>query len=217
MAFEELQQRVQRQETHRITAAEPNAIRVAAAAIARGELVVFPTDTLYGVGANAFDNEAILRLYAAKQRPLEKGIPVLLADFDDVEQVARAVPDVARQMIARYWPGPLTLIVPKRPDLPPALSNNDGVAVRMPDSDVARAMVRAAGGALATSSANRSGQPPAQTADEALAQLRGVVTIVLDGGPAAVGVASTIVDCRSATPHIIRPGPIAAADLLPDD
>ena len=123
-------------------ASEPQAIALTAAAIKRGELVVFPTDTLYGIGTNAFDEKAILSLYAVKKRPLDKGIPILLADIADLERVAEAVPQVAEDLMARFWPGPLTLIVPKKNILPRALSNNSGIAVRIPDNEIARALIR---------------------------------------------------------------------------
>ena len=106
-------------------ASDPQAIVETAAAIRRGGLVVFPTDTVYGVGTNAFDEEAILSLYAMKRRPLAKGIPILLADVADLEMVARDVPQAARELIASFWPGPLTLIVPKQSILPRAISSNE--------------------------------------------------------------------------------------------
>jgi len=187
---------------------EPQAIVETAAAIKRGELVVFPTDTVYGIGTNAFNEEGILSLYAMKRRPLEKGIPILLADVADLEMVAKDVPRAARELIASFWPGPLTLIVPKLNDLPRVISSNEGIAVRIPNNDTARSVIRTAGGAVATSSANRSGQPPAQTAEQALAQLEGDVVIVLDGGPTGQSVPSTIVDCTGKRMRILRQGAI---------
>ena len=199
--------------TRHLRASESQAIAVTAAAIEKGELVVFPTDTLYGVGTNAFDEQAILRLYAAKERPLTKGIPILLADLGDIDNVACSVPDIALKLISRFWPGPLTLIVPKHPDLPKSISEDDSVAVRIPDCDVARAVIRAAGGAVATSSANRSGNAAAQTAEQALIELDGEVTIVLDAGPTGQAVPSTIVDCMGETMRILRHGPIKLHEL----
>ena len=104
--------------TRHLMASEPQAIALTAAAIKRGELVVFPTDTLYGVGTNAFDENAILRLFAVKRRPLDKGIPILLSDLADLEKVTSSIPAVARDLMERFWPGPLTLIVPRHPTLP---------------------------------------------------------------------------------------------------
>jgi L-threonylcarbamoyladenylate synthase len=194
-------------------ASEPQAIALTAAAIKRGELVVFPTDTLYGVGTNAFDENAILCLFAVKRRPLHKGIPILLSDLTDLEKVTSSIPAVARDLMERFWPGPLTLILPRRSTLPRAVSDNDGIAVRIPDCELSRAVIRAAGGAVATSSANRSGHMPAQTAEHALKELAEHVSIVLDGGPSGQAVASTIVDCIAETPRILRLGPIKANEL----
>ncbi|HOU42524.1 MAG TPA: L-threonylcarbamoyladenylate synthase, partial [Promineifilum sp.] len=174
---------------------------------------VFPTDTVYGIGVLPFDPVAIERLYAAKGRPAEKGIPVLLAEPADVAQIAADVPPAAAALMARFWPGPLTLIVPRQPTLPDNLSPNDTVAVRVPDHAVARALIRAAGGAVAATSANVSGQPAARSAGEALAALAGRAAAVLDDGPSPGGRASTIVDCTVQPPVILRVGPLSAADL----
>jgi L-threonylcarbamoyladenylate synthase len=195
--------------TCHLMASDPQAIVETAAAIMRGELVVFPTDTVYGAGTNAFDEKAILSLYAMKRRPLAKGIPILLADVADLEKVAKAVPHAAKDLITLFWPGPLTLIVPKQNSLPKSISNNEGIAVRIPDNEIARAVIRAAGGAVATSSANRSGKLPAQTADQALVELRGDVAIVLDGGKTGQGLPSTIVDCTGKRMRIVRHGAIS--------
>lgn len=199
--------------TRHLMASEPQAIALAAAAIKRGELVVFPTDTLYGVGTNAFDENAVLCLFAVKRRPLNKGIPILLSDLADLEKVTASIPGIARDLMERFWPGPLTLIVPRHPALPKAVSDNDGIAVRIPDCELARAVIRAAGGAVATSSANLSGHAPAQTAEHALMELAEHISVVLDGGPSGQAVASTIIDCIGETPRILRPGPITAVEL----
>lgn len=189
-------------------ASDPQAIVETAAAIKRGELVVFPTDTVYGVGTSAFDEKAVLALYALKRRPMDKGIPILLADMTDLAQVAKDVPQEGLDLMAHFWPGPLTLIVYKQHFLPQALSDNEGIAVRIPDNEVARAVIRAAGGAVATTSANRSGREAAQTAEQALAELGGDVSIVLDGGPTGQALSSTIVDCTGKRPCIVRQGAI---------
>lgn len=199
--------------TRHLHAPGSDAIAATAAFLKEGYLVVFPTDTVYGVGGVAFNAAAVANLYRAKQRPLHKSIPILLADLADLQKVARHVPDVAQTYIQQFWPGPLTLIVPKSPALPAIVSQNEGIAVRIPDHDVARRVIRAAGGAVATSSANRSGHPPAQTAEQALAALQGLVAAVLDDGPSPGGVASTVVDCTTTPPEIVRQGPIAAVDL----
>lgn len=204
-------------ETTLLNAQQPDAVPQAAAWLRQGQLVAFPTDTVYGVGAAAFNAAAIEQLYEAKQRSLNKGIPILLADLTDLDKVTQNVPDAARQLMARFWPGPLTFIVPRHPDLPPNISPNPGIAVRIPDCAVARALIRAAGGAVAATSANQSGQPPAQTGAEALAALTGLVTAVLDDGPTPGGVPSTIITFEAGKLRIIRQGPLTAADLsLPE-
>ncbi|WP_374685800.1 L-threonylcarbamoyladenylate synthase [Promineifilum sp.] len=200
-------------ETVYLRAGDRTAVAEAAGWLRRGYPVVFPTDTVYGVGVTPFDGAAIERLYAAKARPSDKGIPVLLADAADVERVATGIPPAAAELMARFWPGPLTVIVPRRPELPAALSPNDAVAVRVPDHAVARALIRAAGGAVAASSANVSGEAAALSGMAALAALRGVVAAVLDDGPSPGGQPSTIVDCTGARPAIVRAGPLSAADL----
>ena len=196
-----------------LLAADPATIQVAADYLRRGLPVVFPTDTVYGVGVVPFDAAAIDRLYAAKGRPAEKGIPILLAEAADLAQVARDVPPGAATLMVRHWPGPLTIVVPRRTALPDNLSPNATVAVRVPDHPVARALIRAAGGAVAATSANRSGEPPALTGLAALAALGGHVAAVIDDGEAPGGQASTVVDCTVDPPAILRAGPLSAADL----
>ena len=181
--------------------------------LGEAQLVVFPTDTLYGVGADPFNPVAIERLYEAKGRSLDKGIPILLADLHDLDKVVRAKPAPTQGLIERFWPGPLTLILPRRSGLPANISPNENIAVRIPESEVARAVIRAAGGAVATSSANRSGEPGARSAGEALSALGGIVAAIVDGGSVEHGAASTIVDCTVTPPRILRPGPLTAEDL----
>ncbi len=199
--------------TRRLDAADATAIVAAVDLLRRGLPVVLPTDTVYGVGVLPFDAAAVERLYAVKGRPAEKGIPILLGDVADVAHVAGIIPSAAAALMAHFWPGPLTLVVPRRPELPANLSPDDTIAVRVPDHAVARALIRAAGGALATTSANVSGRPPARAADEALAALDGRVAAVLDDGPSPGGVASTVVDCTVDPPVVRRVGPLSAADL----
>jgi L-threonylcarbamoyladenylate synthase len=199
--------------TRRLDAAQIGAIEEAAAILRQGEVVAFPTDTLYGVGCYPFNGAAINRLYAVKQRPAEKGIPILLADPADLDRVAAALPPVAAVLAERFWPGPLTLIVPKAAGLPEAISPNDNIAVRIPDHPVARAFIRAAGGSVATSSANTSGSRPARDAAEAYAALAGRIAAVLDGGHVQHGLPSTILDCTTSPPCLLRPGPVTPEEL----
>lgn len=200
-------------QTKHLRADRPGAIDEAAEYLREGQLVVYPTDTVYGLGASAHIAAAVERLFQVKGRPAEKGIPILLADAADVTKVAREVPEAASRLMARYWPGPLTLVLPRRAGLPEGISDNEGIAVRVPDHALARELIRAVGGALPTTSANRSGGQPATTAAEALRIFDGQVAVVLDGGPARLGLASTIVDCTGISPRVLRQGPISEADV----
>jgi L-threonylcarbamoyladenylate synthase len=199
--------------TRVLSAGAPSAVAEAAAWLRRGYPVVFPTDTVYGVGVLPFDDRAVEWLYAVKGRPATKGIPILLADLGHIDAVAAQVPAAARALIERFWPGPLTLVVPRRPELPENISPDGSIAVRLPDHPIARALIREAGGAVATSSANRSGQAPARDASEALDSLGGYVAAILDDGASPGGVASTVVDCTGVRPVVTREGPLSAAVL----
>jgi L-threonylcarbamoyladenylate synthase len=201
----------------KLDASQPESIEQAAELIKLGCLVGFPTDTVYGVGADVADPEAINQLYIAKGRPRQKGIPVLLASTNDVESIAMRIPDEARRLMDRYWPGPLTMILQKRLDLVSGLSPNQGIAVRVPDNAIARLLISSVGGALASSSANKSGSSPALTADQAVKALQRSLAAVLDGGTVRHGVASTILDFTSDPPCIVRTGPIPISDLLVGD
>ena len=188
-------------------------IRSALGVLQAGGLVAFPTDTVYGLGALAFNNEAIESIYEAKDRPLEKAIPILIADADDLNRIAEEIPAMARLFATRFWPGPLTCIVPKKQTLPQAVSATSTVAVRIPDHLDARALLRAAG-PMAVTSANLSGGKNPSTAQEVYEQLNGRIRLILDGGGTPGGVPSTLVDCTGNLPKILREGPISLADLL---
>jgi L-threonylcarbamoyladenylate synthase len=190
----------------------PGAMVLVLQVLRAGGLVAFPTDTVYGVGTLAFDQEAVKSIYVAKERPIEKAIPVLLADAQDLDKVAAEVPALARRLAARFWPGPLTLVVPKGPTLPETISTTDTVGVRVPDNPTARTLLRAAG-PMAATSANISGGTSPSTAEEVFAQLNGRIELILDGGKTQGGVASTVVDCTKAKPTILRPGPITLAAI----
>ena len=178
-----------------------------------GGLVAFPTDTVYGVGALAFDNAAIESIYTAKDRPIEKAIPILIGEMTDLDKVAVDIPNMARIFASRFWPGPLTCIVPKKQTLPPAVSATPTVAVRIPDHPDARALLITAG-PMAVTSANISGQPSPVTVMEVFNQLNGRIPLILDGGTTSGGVPSTLVDCTGNEPVILREGPISLNDLL---
>ena len=178
-----------------------------------GGLVAFPTDTVYGVGALAFNGAAVESIYAAKQRPVEKAIPVLLSSVEELEKVARSVPPMVRRLAVMFWPGPLTMVLPKLSTLPESVSTTANVAVRVPDHPAALALLSKAG-PLAVTSANLSGQPSPDSAEEVLRQLGGRIPLILEGGKTPGGVPSTLVDCTGREPVILRPGPLSLPDLL---
>ena len=178
-----------------------------------GGLVAFPTDTVYGVGALAFDGKAVESIYIAKDRPIEKAIPILIGGISDLEKISDDVPGTARRLALRFWPGPLTVLVPKKPTLPESISATSTVAVRVPDHPVARRLLRAAG-PLAVTSANISGQPSPSTAQEVMDQLNGRIELILDGGRSPGGIPSTLVDCTGDEIKILREGPITLEELL---
>jgi L-threonylcarbamoyladenylate synthase len=199
--------------TQIIPANSPLAIPRALEILRSGGLVAFPTDTVYGVGALMFDGTAIESIYTAKDRPIEKAIPVLIADMDDMEKVGLDIPQTAYRLAARFWPGPLTCVIPKQPTLPPAVSATSTVGVRVPDHEVARALLRAAG-PMAVTSANISGGPNPSTAEEVYDQLHGHIPLIIDGGKTPGGVPSTVVDCSTSELKILRGGPISEQELL---
>lgn len=190
----------------------PEAIAEAARLLRAGELVVLPTDTVYGVAA-AIDVAAIDRIFIAKQRPPERAIPVLLADANAAALVTREFPEAARRLAAAFWPGPLTIAVPRLEHLPHNLTQLPTVGVRVPDHAATRAVLAAAGGALAVTSANRSDEPPACTVRDAIDALGDRVALYLDGGPCRGGVPSTVVTFEDGEPRVLRPGPISERAL----
>lgn len=188
-------------------------IAAAATAIRAGQLVILPTDTVYGVAADAFTPRAITGLLAAKGRGRAMPVPVLIADVDTLEGVAAHLSSAARLLTRACWPGGLTIVVEHPPSLAWDLGDGKGaVAVRVPDDDLARDLLRETG-PLGVSSANLSGRPPARTADEAIDQLGDVIAVVLDDGPRTDGEASTIVDCTVEPPRVLRVGAVPESRL----
>lgn len=194
---------------------DPATITEAAALLRAGGLVIFPTETVYGLGARGLDAAAVERIYIAKERPPEKGLILAVAAPEQVTLVAHGVDARARRLMERFFPGPLTLVLPAR-DVVPAIVTGGGptVAVRMPDHPVALALIRACGSPVAAPSANRSGEPPPRTAEEALRGLDGRVDLALDAGPCPVGTPSTIVDLTTSPPRILREGAIPAGAII---
>jgi L-threonylcarbamoyladenylate synthase len=198
--------------TEILLAADPNAIRHASAVLRHSGLVAFPTDTVYGVGAMVFLAEAVERLYVVKGRSTDKAIAVLLGRSEDLDKVTQGLTPAAQKLAKKFWPGSLTLVVPKHPNLPKAVSSLETVGVRVPDHPVAQQLLVRTG-PLAVTSANRSGEPSALTAAEVLAQLSGRIDLLLDGGHVPGGVPSTVVDCTTPIPCILREGPITGAEV----
>jgi L-threonylcarbamoyladenylate synthase len=201
--------------TTRILAADDNAIAEAIRVLAGGGLVAFPTETVYGLGADATNGTAIARLYAAKARPAFNPLIAHVADMDSARKLA-ALESVAEKLANAFWPGPLTLVLRKCADCPVAelaTAGLDTIAVRVPAHPVARKILRGLGRPVVAPSANRSGHVSPTTAAHVVADLRGRIDLVIDGGPAPVGVESTIVACADGRVLLLRPGGIARADI----
>lgn len=186
---------------------EPEIIARAAAIVRAGGLVAFPTETVYGLGANALNEVAVARIFAAKGRPAYDPLIVHIASLEDVSQVASEVPDVARRLAERFWPGPLTLVLPRANAVPAIVTAGRAtVAVRCPNHPVALALIRASRTPIAAPSANRFGRTSPTTAQHVLDDLSGRVDLILDAGPTPIGVESTVLDLTQAIPTILRPG-----------
>lgn len=197
-------------------APDPAAIARAAEIIRRGGLVAFPTETVYGLGAHALDPEAIGRIYEAKGRPSYNPLIVHVATEEGAKALAAAWPPSAAALAHAFWPGPLTLVLPKRAIVPDAVTAGlDSVAIRVPAHPVALALLRAAGVPIAAPSANRSTELSPTTAVHVERALGARVDLILDGGPTTVGIESTVVDLRRERPAILRPGLLGARELEP--
>lgn len=196
------------------TRTDPDAaIDAAVSAIAAGECIVLPTDTVYGIAANAFDADAVQRLLHAKQRGRDMPPPVLVSDTYALRTLAEELTPALESLAAAFWPGALTVVVNAQQSLRMDLGDRGTtIAVRVPDHDFTRELLRATG-PLAVSSANVSGEPPATTIEEARAQLKKSVSVYLDGGPAGANVPSTIVDLTDEQPRILRDGALTRAQL----
>ncbi|MCL2542323.1 MAG: L-threonylcarbamoyladenylate synthase [Nocardioidaceae bacterium] len=189
------------------------AVDAASLAVRRGRPVVLPTDTVYGIGADAFDATAVARLLSAKGRGRDMPPPVLVADATTLDALATSVPDYARTLVERFWPGPLTVVCHQQPSLQWDLGETNGtVAVRVPDHDLARRLL-ARTGPLAVSSANLTGQPAATDADRAMEMLGEVVAVVIDDGASPGGEASTIIAATDDRPRVLRVGAISVAEI----
>ncbi len=206
--------------TEVIAASAPEALERAVRTLKAGGLVAFPTDTVYGVAAHGFQGQAVERLYEVKGRPASRPIPLLLADLDDLSVVARDVPAVAYELARLFWPGPLSLVLPRHPRVPDeVVAGGDSVAVRIPDHPIPQRLARMLQAPLATTSANRSGAPDAITAQEVVEQIGDTIELVIDGGACPGGVPSTVLDLTADPPRLLRRGPITRAmlaEVLPE-
>ncbi|RLJ62151.1 L-threonylcarbamoyladenylate synthase [Sulfurisoma sediminicola] len=181
----------------------------AAALLRAGELVAFPTETVYGLGADAANPQAVAKIFAAKGRPQDHPLIVHLADAPQLDAWARDIPEAARKLAAAFWPGPLTLILKRRPGVSDAITGGqDSVGLRVPNHPLALELLREFGGGLAAPSANRFGRISPTTAEHVREELGDAVALVLDGGPCQVGIESTILDLSGDAPAILRPGMI---------
>jgi tRNA threonylcarbamoyl adenosine modification protein (Sua5/YciO/YrdC/YwlC family) len=188
-------------------------LAAAAGAVRAGQLVVLPTDTVYGLGCDAFNADAVRALLAAKGRGSSMPAPVLVGSWHTIDGLVSSVPRSARELIEAFWPGGLSLVLPHAPSLAWELGDTRGtVMLRMPLHPVALELLREVG-PMAVSSANKSGSPPAATMDEARIQLGQAVAVYLDGGKASEGIASTIVDLTATEPRILREGAVSAAQV----
>jgi L-threonylcarbamoyladenylate synthase len=193
---------------------DARALEQAAAVLRCGGLVAFPTETVYGLGADALSADAVRRAFAAKGRPADDPMIVHVDRVGGLFEVAETVPPVAAQLAAAFWPGPLTVVVPRGQRVPPEVTAGlDSVAVRCPSHPVALALLGAFGGPIAAPSANAFGRPSPTTADHVVTDLGERIDLGLDGGPCPVGIESTVVDCRSDPPQLLRPGAISLEAL----
>ena len=184
--------------------------------IAKGELVAFPTETVYGLGGDALDPEASRKIYAAKGRPSDNPLIVHISEFSDLKRIAKKIPPEAKKLSDAFWPGPLTMILEKSEAVPDATTGGmDTVAIRMPNHPVALDLIRKSGCLIAAPSANTSGRPSPTEASHVAEDLSGKIAMIVDGGPVGIGIESTIIDLTEPVPMVLRPGYITP-DMLSD-
>lgn len=195
----------------------PEDIATAAGLLRQGELVAFPTETVYGLGADARNEASVRAVFAAKGRPADNPLIVHISQMAMLPEIAAEVPEIAFRLAEAFWPGPLTMVLPKRPEIPLVTSGGlNTVGIRMPSHSAARALIEASGCPLAAPSANRSGRPSPTTARHVMEDMDGRIAAVLDGGMCTAGVESTVICFDDAeTIHILRPGIISAEMLAP--
>ena len=202
-------------ETLLLSAADRETAQAAANIIKNGGLVAIPTETVYGLGANGLDPQAVAKIFVAKGRPQDNPLILHVADPEQLELFCHDIPECAYKLAEAFWPGPLTMVLPARDNVPKCTTAGlPTVAIRCPDNDVTRQIIRLAGVPIAAPSANISGKPSTTTAQHVLHDHSGRIEAVVDGGPCRVGVESTIVDLTEDTPRLLRPGGITPEQLL---
>lgn len=179
-----------------------------------GGLVAFPTETVYGLGANGLDSEAVKGIYKAKDRPSDNPLILHIVDVREVEDLALEIPDYAKLLMERFWPGPITLVLKKQKHIPDQVAGGlNTVAIRMPSHPIARALIVAAGVPIAAPSANRSSRPSPTLAEHVIHDLAGRVEMIIDGGPCQMGIESTVIDCTGEIPMVLRPGSLSVEEM----
>jgi L-threonylcarbamoyladenylate synthase len=199
-------------ETTVLSAGEEASIQRAIETLKAGEVVAFPTDTIYGVGVDPFNISAIIKLFEAKGRDYNKAIAILVGNIKQVEAVSEMITESARKLIEKFWPGGLTVIVPKLKTVPDLLSANQSIGLRMPDHSICLRLLNEFG-PLATSSANISGKQNPLSSRDVIGQLTGRIPLILDGGDCPGGIPSTVVDCMNDEARILRQGTISVQQI----
>lgn len=199
-------------ETIILPAENPASIQTAMELLQEGEIVAFPTDTVYGLGANAFYSPGIIKLFEAKGRDANKAIAVLIGDISQLELLTEEMNETSKKLAKKFWPGALTLVVPKKKDLPELLTAGNSIGIRIPDHPVALELLRQFG-PIAATSANLSGKTNPHDAKDVLKQLNKRIPLILDGGRCSGGIPSTVIDCTNGEVRILRPGAISQKDI----
>ena len=190
-------------------------LRYPAGIIKNGGIVVFPTETVYGIGVNGLDRNAVEKLYKIKERPLDKPISLLVSDFEMIEKVAQNITEVEYKLMKKFFPGPLTIILNKRDIVPDIVtSGGDTVGIRMPKEEITRKLIEYAGVPIAAPSANISGKPSGTNLQEIIQEFEGKVDYFIDGGKSKIGISSTIVKVIDEIPYILREGSISKKEIL---
>ena len=190
-------------------------LRYPAEIIKNGGIVVFPTETVYGIGTNGLDTNAVEKLFEIKERPLDKPISLLVSDFEMIEKVAKNITEVEYKIMKKFFPGPLTIILNKRDIVPDIVtSGGDTVGIRMPKEEITRKLIEYAGVPIAAPSANISGKPSGTNLQEIIQEFEGKVDYFIDGGKSKIGISSTIVKVIDEIPYILREGSISKKEIL---